>query len=395
MSALHSISIKGFKSISYIENLPLGPINVLIGPNGSGKSNFIGVFSFLNAIHSKHLRHYVIQAGGADKVLHYGSKVTEELTIRISFDEKSYEYEIRLKATDADALYIDSEATQSEHLGYQSVRFFDITSRDEVELSLFPELTQVENDIKNHLNSWRLYHFHDTSSGSSMKKTADLNDNRFFRPDGANLAPFLYYLREKHESSYSLIRRTVQRAAPFFDDFALAPQQLNEDKIRLEWRHKGTDAYFDASSLSDGSLRFIALATLLLQPESLRPSVILLDEPELGLHPYVITMLASLLKQAAAQTQIILATQSPFLLDHFEPEDVLVADRVNGQTQLTRLDTPSLETWLQDYSLGQLWEKNEIGGRPSPEEATAIWQQNLAGKKGRGRDCVRAESKDC
>ena len=368
MSALHSISIKGFKSISHIENLPLGPINVLIGPNGSGKSNFIGVFPFLNAIHSEHLQQYVIRAGGADKVLYYGSKTTEELTIQISFDEKSYKYEIRLKATDTDALYIDLEATQSEHLGYQSVRFFRNTSRDQVKRSLLSESLQVESDIKNHLDSWRLYHFHDTSSDSSMKKTADLNDNRFFRPDSANLAPFLYYLREKHESSYSLIRRTVQRVAPFFDDFALAPQRLNEDKIRLEWQHKGTDAYFDAASLSDGSLRFIALATLLLQPESLRPSVILLDEPELGLHPYAITMLASLLKQAAAQTQIILATQSPFLLDHFEPEDVLVADRVNGQTQLTRLDTPSLETWLQDYSLGQLWEKNEIGGRPAPEE---------------------------
>ena len=365
MSTLHSISIKGFKSISHIENLPLGPINVLIGPNGSGKSNFIGVFPFLNAIHSEHLQQYVIRTGGADKVLHYGSKVTEELTIQISFDEKNYEYEIRLKAADSDTLYIDSEFTQSEHLGYQALKSFDIISIEKVD-PIFPE--SVENDIKNHLDSWRLYHFHDTSSGSSMKKTADLNDNRFFRPDGANLAPFLYYLREKHESSYSLIRRTVQRVAPFFDDFVLAPQRLNEDKIRLEWQHKGTDAYFDAASLSDGSLRFIALATLLLQPESLRPSVILLDEPELGLHPYAITMLASLLKQAAAQTQIILATQSPFLLDHFEPEDVLVADRINGQTQLTRLDTPSLETWLQDYSLGQLWEKNEIGGRPAPEE---------------------------
>ena len=371
MSALHSISIKGFKSISHIENFPLGPINVLIGPNGSGKSNFIGVFSFLNSINSQHLRQYVIRAGGADKVLHYGSKTTEELTIQISFDEKNYEYSIRLKATAADALYVDAlriklEGIQSEHPGYQSVQSFDSTPSDEVELPSLPESPQLENDIKNHLDSWRLYHFHDTSSSSSMKKTADLNDNRFFRPDGANLAPFLYYLREKHESSYSLIRHIMQRVAPFFDDFALAPQQLNEDKIRLEWRHKGTDAYFDAASLSDGSLRFIALATLLLQPESLRPSVILLDEPELGLHPYAITMLASLLKQAAAQTQIILATQSPFLLDHFEPEDVLVADRVNGQTQLTRLDTPSLETWLQDYSLGQLWEKNEIGGRPAP-----------------------------
>ena len=369
MSALHSISIKGFKSISHIENLPLGPINVLIGPNGSGKSNFIGVFSFLNAIQSEHLQQYVIRAGGADKVLHYGSKETEELIIRLSFDEKNYEYEIRLTAADSDTLYIDSEFTQSEHLRYRTAVHFFNRDKEKGEPFASLEWQRVEHNTKNHLDSWRLYHFHDTSSGSSMKKTADLNDNRFFRPDGANLAPFLYYLREKHESSYSLIRRTVQRVAPFFDDFALAPQQLNEDKIRLEWRHKGTDAYFDAASLSDGSLRFIALATLLLQPESLRPSVILLDEPELGLHPYAITMLASLLKQAAAQTQIILATQSPFLLDHFEPEDVLVADRVNGQTQLTRLDTPSLETWLQDYSLGQLWEKNEIGGRPAPEES--------------------------
>ena len=371
MATLHSISIKGFKSISHIENLPLGPINVLIGPNGSGKSNFVGVFSFLNAIHSEHLQQYVIRAGGADKVLHCGSKVTEELTIQISFDDKNYEYSIILKATAADTLYIEGEFTysrdQSGHGGNISVQLFDNLSGGGV--SERPESTQVETEIKNHLSSWRLYHFHDTSSGSSMKKTADLNDNRFFRPDGANLAPFLYYLREKHESSYSLIRRTVQRVAPFFDDFVLAPQQLNEDKIRLEWRHKGTDAYFDAASLSDGSLRFIALATLLLQPESFRPSVILLDEPELGLHPYAITMLASLLKQAAAQTQIILATQSPFLLDHFEPEDVLVADRVNGRTQLTRLDMPRLQTWLQDYSLGQLWEKNEIGGRPAPEES--------------------------
>ena len=371
MPTLHSISITGFKSISHIENLPLGPINVLIGPNGSGKSNFIGVFSFLNAIHSGHLQQYVIRAGGADKVLHCGSKATEELSIRISFDEMNCEYSIRMKATAADALYyIDSEIShsrdQSGHDGHISVQLFDSLSGGGV--SERPKSPQVENDIKNHLSSWRLYHFHDTSSGSSMKKTADLNDNRFFRPDGANLAPFLYYLREKHESSYRLIRHTVRRVAPFFDNFVLAPQRLNEDKIRLEWRHKGTDAYFDTASLSDGSLRFIALATLLLQPESLRPSVILLDEPELGLHPYAITMLASLLKQAAAQTQIILATQSPFLLDHFEPEDVLVADRVNGQTQLRRLDTPSLKTWLQDYSLGQLWEKNEIGGRPAPEE---------------------------
>lgn len=135
----------------------------------------------------------------------------------------------------------------------------------------------------------------------------------------------------------------------------------------MEWRHKNSDQYFDASSLSDGTLRFIALATLFLQPEQFRSSVILVDEPELGLHPYAIEMLAALIRQASVKTQVIVATQSSLLLDHFAPDDVLVANRVDGGTQLTRLRTEQLAAWLEDYSLGQLWEKNEFGGRPVPD----------------------------
>ena len=197
-----------------------------------------------------------------------------------------------------------------------------------------------------------------------MKKTCDLNDNQFLRPDGSNLAAYLYFLQEEHATEYAMIRKTVQRVAPFFDDFSLQPSKLNQDKIRLEWKHIGSNSNFDASSFSDGTLRFIALATLLLQPIWFRPSVILVDEPELGLHPYAITMFASLVKQASLQTQVILSTQSPLLLDHFDPEDVLVADRVDNATQFTRLENEKLTEWLQDYSLGQLWEKNEFGGRP-------------------------------
>jgi predicted ATPase len=196
-----------------------------------------------------------------------------------------------------------------------------------------------------------------------------VDDNRFLRPDGANLAAFLYYLHLKRPDSYSLIRRTIQRVAPFFEDFVLEPLRLNEKMIQLEWRHVGSEDYFDASSLSDGTLRFMALATLFLQPEELRPSIILVDEPELGLHPYAITLLASLVKQASVNSQVILSTQSSLLLDHFEPEDVLVAERVNGSTQIRRLEPEPLKVWLDDYSLGQLWEKNEIGGRPSGENS--------------------------
>ena len=200
-----------------------------------------------------------------------------------------------------------------------------------------------------------------------MRKTAKVDDNDFLRPDGSNLASFLYYLREKEETSYSLIRRTIQRVAPFFDDFRLKPVRLSPDDIKLEWKHKNSDQYFDASSLSDGTLRFITLTTLFLQGKEHLPSVVLVDEPELGLHPYAITMLASLIRQASKDTQVIVSTQSSLLLDHFDPEDVLVANRVGSATTIERLEPAQLFNWRDDYSLGQLWEKNEFSGRPVPE----------------------------
>ena len=368
MSVIDSITIEGFKSIASVQDLKLGPINVLIGPNGSGKSNFIGVFSFLHAIRSGRLQEYVMRSGGAERVLHFGSRVTPQLIIHIYFHNRTNQYEIRLDATDTDTLFSSKELAYFwDQSQFQSpVGYFLSGKGGEAGISE-PFSKGVEMYVQNYFNSWRHYHFHDTSSASPMRKTADVNDNRFLRTDASNLAAFLYFLRAKHESEYNLVRRTIQLVAPFFDDFLLQPLALNENKIRLEWRHKGTDAYFDASSFSDGTLRFIALATLLLQPEPLRPSVILLDEPELGLHPYAITMLTSLARQASVKTQVILATQSSLLLDHFQPEDVIVADRVDGQTQFSRLDADRLEAWLQDYSLGQLWEKNELGGRPAKE----------------------------
>lgn len=367
MHELDTITIKGFKSIASIDQLKLGAINVLIGANGSGKSNFIGVFSFLNAIREGSLQDYIIKAGGADKILYFGSKVTKELYIDLSFEDGMNRYEITLQPTDADELVPFSEVVYFHNKAvYPDKPYSHQLSRAGKEAGISSALSsRVAQYVREHLSRWRLYHFHDTSASSPMKKTADINDNHYLRPDGSNLAAFLYYLHLKHEESYGLIRRTVQRVAPFFDDFSLKPMKLNTDKIRLEWRHKESSAYFDAASMSDGTLRFIALCTLFLQPKNYRPSVILVDEPELGLHPYAITMLASMVKQASNDTQVILSTQSSLLLDHFDVEDVLIADRINGSTQFTKLQSENLKDWLQDYSLGQLWEKNEFGGRPN------------------------------
>jgi predicted ATPase len=368
MPELDWISVKGFKSIASIEKLKLGAINVVIGANGSGKSNFIGVFSFLHALKAGHLQEYVLRAGGANRVLHFGSKHSKTLTIHVSFEGEINQYQIALIRTDTDELMPLTELVYYWDKSSHSRPYSQGLKRAGNEAGISSEKsTNIGRYVRAHFDRWRLYHFHDTSSTSPMKQTADIDDNVFLRPDGSNIAAFLFFLKEKHEASYELIRKSIQRVAPFFDDFQLNPQRLNPQKIRLEWRHVGSEDYFDASALSDGTLRFIAVATLFLQPEAYMPSLILVDEPELGLHPYAITMLASLIKQASLSTQVILSTQSPLLLDHFDPADILVADRVNGGTTLARLDTERLELWLEDYSLGQLWEKNELGGRPSTE----------------------------
>lgn len=370
-NALDYITIRGFKSIASIDKLALKPVNVLIGPNGSGKSNFIGVFAFLHAIREGGLRDYVTEAGGAEKVLHFGSKTTKEVHIHLSFENELNQYELTLSPTQDDGLYPSSETTFFwDKARYPNKPWDDPLSPREQgrEAGISNrDLRKTPGWVRERLGGWRLYHVHDTSSFSPMRKTAKVDDNKFLRPDGSNLASFLYFLREKEATSYNLIRRTIQRVTPFFDDFRLEPLRLKPDNIKLEWKHKNSDQYFDASSLSDGTLRFIALTTLFLQGKEHLPSVILVDEPELGLHPYAIEMLASLIRHASKSTQVIASTQSSLLLDHFDPEDVLVANRVGSSTNIMRLEPARLSDWLKDYSLGQLWEKNEFAGRPSTE----------------------------
>ncbi len=279
-NALNSITIQGFKSIASVETLALRPINVVIGANGSGKSNFLGVFAFLHAIGEGKLRDYVTAAGGAEKVLHFGSKVTKRIRLYLSIshiDELAHGpvgYELTLSPTGDDGLFPSSEATYLKALNGHA-RFGLIAWEQGREAGIGnPTSVGGEKWLRTLLQNLRVYHLNDTSSSSPLRKTAKVDDNRYLRADGSNLAAFLYYLREKHEDSYRLIVRTVQGVAPFFEDFLLEPLRLNPADIKLEWRHKESDQYFDASSLSDGTLRFIVLATLFLQPQRLRPPVI-------------------------------------------------------------------------------------------------------------------------
>ena len=358
MSKINTISIQGFRSIADLRELRLRPLNILIGANGSGKSNLLEAMKVMRLCVTGGVYEYAQRAGGANRVLHFGTKTTERATFTVKFEGDEGRYKTRLMPDARDNL--NSGVTIPASAPTVDFHRLQLAQGGGAALQEF---------LRGRLERWQAYHFHDTGFTSPMKGTADLHDNRYLRHDGANIASYLYLLKQNHQTAYDLIRKTVRLVAPFFEDFALVPLALNPDKIKLEWRHVGSDDYFDASSLSDGTLRFIALTTVLLQPSTLRPAVILLDEPELGLHPYATTLLAAMVKQTSADSQIVAATQSPTMLDHFRPEDVLVAERENGATGIRRLSGDELAAWLEDYSLGELWEKNEFGGRPGPERA--------------------------
>jgi predicted ATPase len=344
--------------------LHLGPINVVIGSNGSGKSNFISVFSFLHSIREGRLQEYVTKAGGANQVLHFGSKVTQQIRIKLAFWGESNLYEIILIPTADDKLAPLKETAFFWDKRYASPYDEPLTaSAGEAGISRTSS-RNVVTYVQKHLDRWRLYHFHDTSVSAPLRQSAKIEDNSFLRGDGSNLPAFLYMLKKTYPTNYEMIVKTVKRVAPFFRDFNLTTHAVRPEFIRLNWTHSREDAFFGPESLSDGSIRFIALATLFLQPPHLRPSLILLDEPELGLHPYALSVLASLIKSASVYTQVIVSTQSALLLDNFDPEDVIVADQVDQATVLQRLDAEKYSNWLDTYSLGQLWEKAEFGGRP-------------------------------
>jgi predicted ATPase len=212
------------------------------------------------------------------------------------------------------------------------------------------------------MRRWRPFHFQDTGKSAPTKPKHKIDDNQTLRSEGDNIAPFLFALRSIAPGAYRRIVEAVRSVAPFFDDFVLEPDVIKPGVIQLAWRHTMDDARFTADSLSDGTLRFICLATLLLQPTL--PSLVVIDEPELGLHPFAIAQLAALVRAAATKSQVILATQSVTLLDQFDASEVIVADRINGESTFTRLNDSALAEWKQEYSLGELWLKNVLGGRP-------------------------------
>ena len=369
---IKSISIEGYKSIRKMD-IELRPLNVLIGANGAGKSNFVSFFQLLHEIAERRLQLAVGVGGGADTFLHFGPKVTKQIWARIWFGLCLYE--LRLAPTVDYRLMFTHEFAQYQSPGElpypedMGMGHFESRLKDYVDDTGGECHAGESHHVYEAMLKVVVYHVHDTSSLAGIRRQKAINDNEFLRQDGENLAAFLFNLKQTEPRAYQNIRDVVRLAAPFFDDFKLRPVTANPELIQLEWTQVESDYPFRPGQLSDGTLRFICLATALLQPNP--PATMLFDEPELGLHPYALTLLASLFKQATKSGgQVIVCTQSAALLNEFEPEDVIVADRQDGQSTFRRLDKANLSEWLENYGLGELWEKNIFGGRPHSESET-------------------------
>ena len=358
------LTIEGFKSIQSGKFQFSKSLNVLVGPNGAGKSNFVSYFRMLGEMVEERLQLWVSKQGGANLLLTYGSKETSKLFSRIEFGKNAYSF--TLEPTVADRFVFTDE-----RLFYDDKypHGFQIGGHGNTEARLRSETTpdspRMADFCYASISSWKVFHFHDTSDTAGLKRKGGLQDNRYLRGDASNLAAYLYRLQRHHPETYNQIRKIVQLAIPFFDDFALEPEEIRPDEyqIQLMWRQTNSDYLFLPSHLSDGSIRFICLVTALSQPDP--PSTLIIDEIELGLHPYAITLLGALMRSAAARMQIIVSMQSVPLLNEFLIDDLIVVEREEGVSVFNRLDESAFGMWLEDYSIGELWEKNVLGGRPA------------------------------
>jgi predicted ATPase len=360
---LTRITLRGFKTIKDLTDFGPGDLTVLIGPNGAGKTNFISFFRMLSWAMAPpgQLQVYVAQQGGASALLHDGPSATQriEAILTLNTNVATNDYGFVLSYAAGDSLLFTDEWYVYERRGQFRKPTNLGAGHRESQLMERPGTAKV---ILGMLQRIIVHQFHNTSQTARIRGKWDVLDNRWLKEDGANLASFLHRLAKEHPHYYNRIQDTLRLILPFFAAFELYPEY---GSVLLRWREIGSDQVFNASQASDGMLRAMALVALLQQPEADLPNMLILDEPELGLHPYAIEVLASLIRSASKHVQVVVATQSVSLIDRFDPNDIVVSDRKHRETSFKRLDNADLSEWLESYTLSELWEKNVVGGRPS------------------------------
>lgn len=361
---LKSVKVKGFRSIKEMD-LEMRPLNVCIGANGAGKSNLIAFFKLINEMMGGRLQQYVGTTGRATSNLYFGPRTTPQFEAELDFevDRGTNAYRMRLVHAADDSLIFADESVSFHAPGHELPQRTSVgAGHQEAQVRYADE--PLRKTLRHFLNHCRVYHFHDTSQTARVRQYCYVEDSKWLMPDAANLAAVLHRLKTENELVYRQIMRNVRQVAPFFVDFDLQPSGRNKTDIILNWKHRDSDQLFGPHQLSDGTLRAICLIALLEQPQDELPYLIVVDEPELGLHPHALEMIASLFQAVSEHAQVLISTQSSAFVDAFDPEDIVVVERDGEATTFTRPDAEDLGAWLEDYSLGEVWEKNVFGGGP-------------------------------
>jgi predicted ATPase len=361
---IERLTIRGFKSIIDLEKLQLNSLNILLGANGAGKSNFVSYFRMLSELVEQRLQKWTTGQGGADRIVSYGIKETNRIESFIEFGLNGYQFCLE-PTVGGDFLFANERLFFAGDI--KKINWQPLGSGHKESLlkeSALKDTNSVPHHCYSAITSWKVFHFHDTSDTAGVKRWGSLQDNNCLRSDASNLAAYLFMLQNEHNEVYEEIRKTLQLAIPFFDDFVLKPRRLDsgEEQVCLMWKQHDSDYSLWPSQLSDGSIRFICLVTALMQP--IAPGTIVIDEPELGLHPYPLVLLGALLRSASKRMQVIVSTQSVSLVNEFSIEDLIVVDRQDGNTAFRLYNEDEFANWLDTYSVGELWEKNILGGRP-------------------------------
>ena len=374
-TTLSRIELEGFRSIARMD-LALGRTTVLIGPNGAGKSNLLSFLRLVPRLRTQSLRTFVGYSGGADALLHHGARRTPILRFRIEAstdDGAATAYGARLGHGAGDTLIFQEETVEERRAGETA---FSVKSlgAGHVESQLEPSSKNrafwPASVVRGWVSRMNYFHVHDTSTSAPLRNHGRQEESDYLRWDGRNLAPYLYRLAnsssEIDQAAFARIVSLVQRVAPFvktLDPTLVAPELAERSAVKLDWTDVN-DSRFASHQFSDGTLRAIALITALAQPLERLPAFVIIDEPELGLHPSALALFVSLVRSVSSRCQVILATQSPALLDHFVPEEVVVVEAPGGISQFRHLDATALEAWLDDYRLSELYDRNILGGRP-------------------------------
>ena len=355
MLDLDRLTVRGFTSIRALEDFQLGALNVLIGPNGGGKTNFIDLFGMTAALAGGRLQTFIAQRDGPDALLFGGRKRTGTLAVELTFRGCAYRFSL---APAGNGFVFESEEVRISEDGGSIVAL----GGGHGESKLGAAEAALPN-LREAIAAWRAYGFADTGAAAAPRQAHPARDNLRLQTDGGNLASFLRLLRERHPHEYRRIVEALRLAAPFFGDFVYREEA--GEWVELEWLHADDpDTVLTPRQLSDGVLRFACLATLLLQPARFQPNPILIDEPELGLHPHAIALLAELLRHASDTRKVVVSTQSADLVSELKPEEVVVVNRERGESVFERLDSERLGEWLEDYTLGDLWRSYVVGGGP-------------------------------